>query len=345
MTSDGTNTYEWDAENRLIKINYPGSGNYTSLMSDNSGRCTRISEYFSGILSADKQFLWTWLGVEEERDGIGAVSRSLFGRLGEKAGTSNTFYSSDHLSSVRDVLNHSGALVAQCTYDLYGTRSLLSGIDNSFRGFGGYYSHFRSGLNLSVFRWYSSKFGRWLNREPRGEANGTNLYQFCNSNPVVYVDPDGLEIRVYDSPAFGGTKCLRHVFVWSTLSNSGAGRVGISGSRLGRQSRGYPSNFDPNDPSNSYVPVPAEDFQGGEEEERNFISCVSDCINKSFLYLPPLDDCHTSLAQCFKKCGVKFPGTPHGRFWDGKCKPCPKSPAAPPVEPTDPNSGTGSCGN
>ncbi len=24
MTSDGTNTYEWDAENRLVKINYPG---------------------------------------------------------------------------------------------------------------------------------------------------------------------------------------------------------------------------------------------------------------------------------------------------------------------------------
>ncbi len=25
MTSDGTNTYEWDAEDRLVKINYPES--------------------------------------------------------------------------------------------------------------------------------------------------------------------------------------------------------------------------------------------------------------------------------------------------------------------------------
>ncbi|HIA52074.1 MAG TPA: LysM peptidoglycan-binding domain-containing protein [Candidatus Melainabacteria bacterium] len=29
MTSDGTNTYKWDAENRLIEIDYPGANNYS----------------------------------------------------------------------------------------------------------------------------------------------------------------------------------------------------------------------------------------------------------------------------------------------------------------------------
>ncbi|MDX1989692.1 MAG: hypothetical protein SFV17_23580 [Candidatus Obscuribacter sp.] len=39
MTSDGTYTYEWDAENRLIKINYPGTSNSKSRI----GKVRRIT--------------------------------------------------------------------------------------------------------------------------------------------------------------------------------------------------------------------------------------------------------------------------------------------------------------
>ncbi len=42
MTGDGTNTYEWDAENRLIKINYPGMGNNGQFVYDGFGKNVEI---------------------------------------------------------------------------------------------------------------------------------------------------------------------------------------------------------------------------------------------------------------------------------------------------------------
>ena len=39
MTSDGTNEYAWDAENRLIKITYPGSENYSQFVYDGLSHC------------------------------------------------------------------------------------------------------------------------------------------------------------------------------------------------------------------------------------------------------------------------------------------------------------------
>jgi hypothetical protein len=44
MTSDGTNAYKYDAENRLVEIDYPGSGNYSSFTYDGLGQNAQIVE-------------------------------------------------------------------------------------------------------------------------------------------------------------------------------------------------------------------------------------------------------------------------------------------------------------
>ncbi len=38
LLNDGTNSYSWDAENRMIKITYPGTGNYSTFSYDGLGR-------------------------------------------------------------------------------------------------------------------------------------------------------------------------------------------------------------------------------------------------------------------------------------------------------------------
>ncbi len=48
------------------------------------------------------------------------------------------------------------------------------------------------------YRHYDSRFGRWLSRDPLGEAGGFNLYAYCGNDPVNRHDPLGLyEVDVH----------------------------------------------------------------------------------------------------------------------------------------------------
>jgi len=38
---------------------------------------------------------------------------------------------------------------------------------------------------------YDANLGRWINRDPIGEATGPNLYAFVHSDPINFFDPDG----------------------------------------------------------------------------------------------------------------------------------------------------------
>ena len=68
MTSDGTNIYLWDAEDRLVKVTYPGTGNYSQMSYDASGIKIKITETVASALSSTKQFVNSELQIWEERD-------------------------------------------------------------------------------------------------------------------------------------------------------------------------------------------------------------------------------------------------------------------------------------
>jgi len=51
------------------------------------------------------------------------------------------------------------------------------------------------GLYAFLFRTYSPELGRWLQRDPAGFVDGVNVYEYCRSWPMSWVDPMGADGR------------------------------------------------------------------------------------------------------------------------------------------------------
>ena len=50
-----------------------------------------------------------------------------------------------------------------------------------------------SSLVYYGYRYYQPNFARWLSRDPLGVSVGMNVYGFVGNNPLMFVDPLGLE--------------------------------------------------------------------------------------------------------------------------------------------------------
>ncbi|MDP3508980.1 MAG: RHS repeat-associated core domain-containing protein, partial [Candidatus Melainabacteria bacterium] len=190
MTSDGTDSYAWDAENRLIKITYPGSGNFSDILYDANGLQGQIVETRASSITSTKQFVRTTLNIYEERDAGNGVLKT-FCSLGQKLSTSSYFYGRDLLGSVREMTDNSGNIVAAYSYNSYGQVTKLSGsLDSDFQ-YAAYYRHVPSVLDITLYRPYSPSLGRWITRDPIEEDGGINLYGYCNNNPINRRDLKG----------------------------------------------------------------------------------------------------------------------------------------------------------
>jgi RHS repeat-associated protein len=148
------------------------------------------------VTTADRRFIWNGSQIVEERDASNAVQKRFYGMgvqqvAGAQAG--NYYYQRDHLGSVRSVLNSSGVEVAKYDFDLWGSRTKVSGTFDVDMGYTGHFQHEASGLALTWFRAYDPKMGRWLSRDPIGEMAGLNLYAYVSNTPANFVDPHGLK--------------------------------------------------------------------------------------------------------------------------------------------------------
>ena len=107
LLNDGTNSYSWDAENRMIKITYPGTGNYSAFSYDGLGRNVSIVETVSGSVTSTKQFVWCGHDRCENRNATGGVVAQFF-KMGQTVAGNSYFYCKDQPGSNRE-LTDSGA--------------------------------------------------------------------------------------------------------------------------------------------------------------------------------------------------------------------------------------------
>ena len=219
LTGDGTRTFEWDAEDRLIAVN---QGTLRSeFVYDGEGRRVQIVEKSSGVVTSDRRFLWCGTEICEERDASSAVTKRFY-RFGIQEGVNAFFYTFDHLGSIREMTDTSGTVRARYDYDPYGRRTFVSGDKEVPFGFTGHYVHSPSGLVLAPYRAYDPALGRWIAEDPIGVAGGFNLYNYVRNGPLAAIDPLGLD-AVTDDPNV--RRCLCELWRDSMYGNDNRERA------------------------------------------------------------------------------------------------------------------------
>ncbi len=128
-----------------------------------------------------------------------AIFSSNFGRessFSSDSGYVLHYYFNDGYGNVGQLVDSgSGNIVAHYEYDPFGNQITAAGphvTTNPYR-FSTKYSDSETGLFYYGYRYYSPKLGRWLVRDPLGEAGGNNLYTFVKNNPSYYWDYLGLD--------------------------------------------------------------------------------------------------------------------------------------------------------
>ena len=204
--------YTYDEASRLTAIDTknnlaaPVSDTRTEFVYDGLSRL-RISRYYTKqsngqlALQNEKRRVYDGMDIVQERDANNVVTASITrtgnigGILARTTGAGNagsTFYGYDGAGNVVTLTNGAGAEVGSYTYDAWGNTVASSGAmagENPYRfstkeQIGGLYSY--------GYRFYSPGIGRWINRDPIGEAGGINLYGFVGNDPANMVDFYGL---------------------------------------------------------------------------------------------------------------------------------------------------------
>jgi RHS repeat-associated protein len=160
LTNDGTNTYTWDARNRLTAIS---GGLSASFVYDGLGR--RISKTVNGVTT---QFLYDGNDIIAEFGSTGTVTylRGLnidepFVRI---SSASAEYYHQDALGSTLALTNQTGAVQASYQYEAFGKTTVTGTSSNPFQFTG----RENDGTGLSYYRarYFNSGLARFLSEDP-----------------------------------------------------------------------------------------------------------------------------------------------------------------------------------
>lgn len=190
--------YQYDALNRLTAFNTNEiSASYTY-----DGNGLRQSKTVNGIT---ENHVYDGQNIVKSGNqlffrGINLISRNVNGN--------KEFYSFNVHGDTTKLTNSTGSVLKDYFYDAFGNQKTENANDtNPFR-YSGEYFDTETGLIYLRARYYDPSAGRFISEDPI--KDGLNWYAYCENNPVMFVDPMGLEYGklrdfVYDyTLAFGG---------------------------------------------------------------------------------------------------------------------------------------------
>ncbi len=228
MLTNGPWAYTWDAENRLASA---CSNGVLFVMNAYDHRSRRIrkevsvreSPSFEFQVSSFRTYLWDGWNIIRETVAIGNTQSAvtnyytwgldLSGSLQGAGGvggllavttcttdnnqpvTCNTYFPCyDANGNVTGYVDTNGTVRARYEYSPFGGITAQSGdmADAFTHRFSTKPFDAETGLVVYQLRPYSPVLGRWLSRDPIGEAGGANAYVFGANNAIVNSDPFGL---------------------------------------------------------------------------------------------------------------------------------------------------------
>ena len=202
LTNDGTRTFEWDAENRLIRV-LSGASELVRFGYDGEGR--RVQKIAGGVTHS---YIYDdGMHVAEERLSTGGTIRYFHGPATDdwlarqEADGSATYFVADHLGSIVQQTNAAGQVTLARSYDLWGnldpTSAAASGPAFTGRDWDAEISlgHYRA-------RYYDGRMGNFVSEDPVDFGDGKSRYAYVQNNPVRLVDPSG-----YVAGGCGGKNC------------------------------------------------------------------------------------------------------------------------------------------
>ena len=241
-SEDASWRYGWDAENRLVSMETTPAAAEAGVPRrrlefgyDALGR--RVSKRVSSAVAggwaptAHTRFVYDGWNLVAELDALArhAVRRTLVwgndlsGSLrgasgvgglvmtGEADGSARFLASDGAGNVVAAVRADDGSLAARFDHTPWGEPVRVEGpwaAQNPWR-FASRHADAETGLAYFGRRYLDPVNGRWLNRDPYGEAGGANLYSFVRNSPGHWTDPVGLALYAFDGTSNDGLRDRR----------------------------------------------------------------------------------------------------------------------------------------
>jgi RHS repeat-associated protein len=192
LTSDGAQAYSWNALNQLVQVK---EGTTTIATFEYDGKRRRTKKTAAG---AAHVYIYDAEDTVEERiSGSNSDTIRYYHGAGidqplarKNSSEVVAYYLADHLGSIVQETNASGAVTLEREYDPWGVAT--QGASTSGHAFTGREWDAETGLLYSRARYYDPDSGRFISQDPLGFGGGRNFYDYVGSGPITRIDPTGL---------------------------------------------------------------------------------------------------------------------------------------------------------
>jgi RHS repeat-associated protein len=191
-------SYNYDARNRLTSVGTAGSGfTYHAYDSENNRVSVTNAAGVTQYLVDPHGDALPRVLVREKPDTSTTTYVYGIGLLYEvnDATSDAAYYHFDNIGNTAALTGPTGTITDRVEYTPYGKIAYRSGTTDTPFLYVGQLGVMQeaNGLIYMRARYYSPETQRFVNADPIGFAGGPNWYAYANGNPVMMVDPDGLQ--------------------------------------------------------------------------------------------------------------------------------------------------------